>query len=107
EALRSGFCDETLDVVRHQTSRQGLGARPKRRSGIRRRQDRAAAPSGFALAVDGPGSPETMTAGDDVKHSDQARNISAVGYEHQANETVSPQHDRGEDGEASEYHPQQ
>src|SRR5437016_4113848 len=50
---------------------------------------------------------EAMARGDDVENDDQARNIGAIGDDHQVNEAVSPQQYGGEYGETSKDHPVQ
>src|SRR5690242_10502620 len=48
-----------------------------------------------------------MEAGDDIENGDDARNIGAVGRDHQADQPVAPQQHGGEDGQTGKDHQEQ
>ena len=69
------------------------------------RQAGAAASRDLALARDRARPPEAMEAGDEVEDGNDARNVGAVGADHQMEQSVSPQKDDGENRQPGEDHP--
>ena len=98
---------QAADMIGDQPARQTARIGFECPRAIRRRQHRAATFCDLAFAGDCACPPEAMAAGDQVEDSDQARNIGAVGGDHEMDQPVSPQQEDRKDRQPREDHPEQ
>ena len=105
--LRAGLGHQAADVIGDQPARQTARIGVERPGAIGRRQHGAAASCDLAFPRDRARPPEAMAAGDEVENGDQARNIGAVGGDHEMDQPVPPQQEDGKDRKPGKDHPEQ